>query len=141
MSRSVALIPITFALLLAGGCMPKTEFRGNPHIEGGPGQCQAICSQWGMELAGMVAMGEYSSGCICKRPGAAAAGDSEFYAAAGSGAAAGVRMQMDDQEAAEAEQRRQEEERKKEEEEERRKKQLEENKHDPPASSPGGTGY
>jgi len=60
-----------------------------------------MCSAQGMELAGMVIMGEYSDGCICTLPGQ----DQATVSAAGAqAAAAGVRMQMT---AAEAESQRQ----------------------------------
>ena len=47
------------------GC--ATQFTGAPKVQNGPAGCQATCDQWGMELAGMVKMGEYSDGCICQR--------------------------------------------------------------------------
>jgi len=50
--------------LFLTGCY--TTFMGNPKIQGGRIQCESICENWDMELAGMVALGEYSDGCICK---------------------------------------------------------------------------
>jgi hypothetical protein len=48
-----------------------------------------------MELAGMVAMGEYSDGCICKVTGPSASNDTTELAVAGAGpAAVGVVMAM-----------------------------------------------
>jgi hypothetical protein len=50
------------------GC--ETVFMGAPKITDGPKGCRAACDAWGMDLAGMVKMGEYSDGCICQvRPG------------------------------------------------------------------------
>jgi hypothetical protein len=124
-SRSFVLIPFVFAL--AAGCVPaaKTEFHGQPQITGGPAQCMSMCAQWGLDFAGMVAMGEYSTGCVCRARGAAAAADNELFAAVGVGAAAGVRMQMDAQEEADRqEDQRREQERR--EQEERDKKEREE---------------
>ncbi len=76
------------ALTLTAGC--ATSFTGEAHVEGGPSGCVEKCKQWGQELVGMVAMGEYSDACICRVPGKnVAAGD----AAAVAGGAAGVFMQ------------------------------------------------
>jgi hypothetical protein len=49
--------------LVASGCV--TSFTGRPTIQAGPEGCKAVCDGWGMELAGMVQMGEYSNGCVC----------------------------------------------------------------------------
>src|SRR5262245_40735728 len=43
-----------------------TEFQGNAKVPNGPAGCRAICQELGMNLAGMVVMGEYSDGCICQ---------------------------------------------------------------------------
>lgn len=59
---------VIVAAALATGCV-ATTFRGNPKIETGPSGCRAVCQGWGMELAGMVQMGEYSNGCICQVKG------------------------------------------------------------------------
>jgi hypothetical protein len=58
MRRVLALVA-----LVASGC--TTTFYGKPKIETGPAGCRAVCEAWGMDLAGMVQMGEYSNGCIC----------------------------------------------------------------------------
>jgi hypothetical protein len=53
-----------------------------------------------MALAGMVFMGEYTSGCVCAVPGQSAS-NGQLFAAASSGAgagAAGVVMQMRERE-------------------------------------------
>jgi hypothetical protein len=47
-------------------CACTTRFYGDPKIEGGPLGCVTKCGQWNMDLAGMVAMGEYSEACICQ---------------------------------------------------------------------------
>src|SRR4051812_11658369 len=57
-------------LLMAVSCMScTTVFIGSAKIKGGAAGCQAECQGLGMELAGMVVMGEYSNGCICQAPG------------------------------------------------------------------------
>ncbi len=68
-----------------------TSFTGSAHIEGGAAECNSKCSAWGLEFAGMVAMGEYSSACICNVRGKNV---SKADAAAVAGGAAGVMMQM-----------------------------------------------
>jgi hypothetical protein len=82
-------LAVTFAGL--AGCVTPTTFLGGPKVPNGPAGCKAVCERWGMELAGMVQMGEYSDGCICqvKKDGAAAPS-----ASAASPATAGVYMQM-----------------------------------------------
>jgi hypothetical protein len=54
--------------LAISGC--ATTFYGAPKVPNGPAGCKAKCSSWGMELSGMVAMGDYSDGCICQTPAA-----------------------------------------------------------------------
>jgi len=51
------------------GC--ATTFTGSAHIDGRPA-CEHQCRSEGMELAGMVYMGEYSSACVCQVPGQSA---------------------------------------------------------------------
>jgi len=75
----------------ASGC--ATSFMGSAYVEG-PKECRSICSGWGMEMSGMVAMGEYSTACVCEVPG----GDTRRQAILQSGisavaGAAGVMMQ------------------------------------------------
>lgn len=47
-----------------------TSFTGSAKVSGGAEGCAARCQALGMELAGMVLLGEYSDGCICQKPGA-----------------------------------------------------------------------
>ena len=69
------------------GC--ATAFKGDSHVPGGAAGCSKVCSGYGMDLAGMVAMGEYSDGCICKVRGQAASGSgAELAAVSGAGPAA-----------------------------------------------------
>jgi hypothetical protein len=56
-------------LVLTGCAAPLTTFTGDPKIKEGPSGCEAKCNAWGMELVGMVALGEYTEGCICKKKG------------------------------------------------------------------------
>ncbi len=58
-------------LLLAGCATPVTTFTGGAKIKGGPLGCEAKCNEWAMELVGMIALGEYTDGCICKKKGSA----------------------------------------------------------------------
>jgi len=61
------LVPGAVAVMLtASGC--ATSFNGSAKVES-PKECVTICKDWGMDLAGMVAMGEYTNGCICKVKG------------------------------------------------------------------------
>ena len=60
MKKSTMLLGIC---LLLAGC--ATSFSGSAKVDG-PGECRKICSKWEMELAGMVAMGDYTNGCICR---------------------------------------------------------------------------
>ena len=78
--------------LLLAGC--ATSFSGNAKVDG-PSDCRKICGNWEMDLAGMVAMGEYTTGCICKvrgeQLGLSAIGRSVILGSAG---VAGVYHQM-----------------------------------------------
>lgn len=55
-------IPILLLSILLCSC--TTKFFGNAHID--RVDCQKKCESWNMDLSGMVAMGEYSSGCVCR---------------------------------------------------------------------------
>ncbi len=58
----------TLIMLPLTGCATEyTTFQGGAKIKDGPSGCEAKCKEWGMELVGMVALGEYSDGCICKK--------------------------------------------------------------------------
>lgn len=54
------------ALGTLAGC--ATSFTGSAKVDG-PKECREVCDRWGMDLAGMVAMGEYTNGCICRVKG------------------------------------------------------------------------
>ena len=62
--RNLLLVALT---LIACAC--TTTFYGDPKVREGPSGCEAICTAWNMELVGMVALGEYSDGCICQKKG------------------------------------------------------------------------
>ena len=77
------------------GC--ATSFTGNAHVENGRAGCEEKCKGQGMQVAGMVYLGEYSSACVCEVPhGSASSSRREFLlgSAGSSGAAVGVVMQM-----------------------------------------------
>jgi hypothetical protein len=57
---------IFLAACVASLCSCATSFTGSSRVEGGVKGCRDTCKQWGMELTGMVKMGEYSDGCICE---------------------------------------------------------------------------
>ena len=83
---------LAFALALSG-C--ATQFYGSPKVERGPAGCKSACDAWGMELAGMVKMGEYSDGCICQvKPSTAAAPSGRVGASIPAAAAVYVQMQV-----------------------------------------------
>ena len=67
--RAGITLGLLASALILYGCVGSTftEFRGSAKIEDGPAGCEAICKNWDMELAGMVAHGEYSTSCICQR--------------------------------------------------------------------------
>jgi hypothetical protein len=91
----IRIVSTLTILVGIGGC--ATSFTGDPHIENGRSGCEAKCKGQGMALAGMVFMGEYTSGCVCTVPGQAAAVGGQLLAAAEAGAgagSAGVVMQM-----------------------------------------------
>lgn len=75
------------------GC--ATSFTGEAHVPGGAAGCRDVCGSHGMDLAGMVAMGEYSDGCICRVRAQVSSAGSDALAVAGAGpAAVGVVMAM-----------------------------------------------
>ncbi len=85
------------AAVLASGC--ATSFTGKPKIETGPAGCKSICDGWGMELAGMVQMGEYSNGCVCQVRGKPLAVNDAAAAALPAVAGVWIEMQRRAQEA------------------------------------------
>jgi hypothetical protein len=88
MNGALRLLVATM-ILSAAGC--ATQFTGESHVPGGPAGCEAKCKSWGLDFVGMVAMGEYSDACICRRPGAQSA---LLENGGEAGGAAGVVMQM-----------------------------------------------
>jgi len=54
-------------------CSLPTAFKGEAKVPGGAAGCHEKCAALGMDLAGMVVMGEYSDGCVCRVKDAAAA--------------------------------------------------------------------
>jgi len=83
--------------LSALGC--ATSFTGSAYVENGRNGCEAKCRGQGMQVAGMVYMGEYSSACVCEVPRATSSiggGERHLIALSGGamGSAAGVIMQM-----------------------------------------------
>lgn len=85
---------VMLSLSLTAGC--ATSFTGSPHVENGRQGCESKCKSQGMEVAGMVYMGEYTDGCVCVVPGQSASRRQLLMAAtSGAGAGAtGVVLQM-----------------------------------------------
>jgi hypothetical protein len=82
-------------MMMVTGC--ATSFTGSAKVDG-PDDCRTICGNWKMDLAGMVAMGEYTNGCICKIRGEqlslnGIAGSVLLSSAGAGGGTAGVYMQ------------------------------------------------
>ena len=92
--RVVLVMMVTLAVMLLAGC--PTAFTGEPKVPNGALGCQQACQQRGMELVGMVVLGEYSDGCICQVPGKSASRPVLLSAAVGP-AAVGVMVQMQQQ--------------------------------------------
>ncbi|HWE24713.1 MAG TPA: hypothetical protein VG496_12325 [Myxococcales bacterium] len=57
------------AVLATLSCATTTQFTGSAKVPNGAAGCQARCASYGMELTGMVALGNYSDGCICELSG------------------------------------------------------------------------
>lgn len=90
MSRTGMLL--FFLVFMMTGC--ATSFSGSAKVDG-PTECRKTCNQWGMDLAGMVAMGRYTDGCICKVRGQEMSGRELLMGSAASVAGGvGVVMQM-----------------------------------------------
>jgi hypothetical protein len=62
-------ILIVALVIAAAGC--ATAFYGSAKVKNGAEGCKTECDARGMDVAGMVVMGEYSDGCICQVRGAA----------------------------------------------------------------------
>ena len=92
--KALVLIWFTGSTLFTGAC--ATSFTGSAFVEDGRSGCEAKCKGQGMEVAGMVYMGEYSDACVCTVPGKTASASKQLVASAGAvaGASAGVVMQM-----------------------------------------------
>lgn len=82
------IVLLVTASMFALGC--ATSFTGEAHVPEGPAGCELKCRAWGYECVGMIAMGEYSDGCICRKKGVQL---SEAEAAGAEAAVAGVWMQ------------------------------------------------
>jgi hypothetical protein len=98
MLRSAVFGFVLAATAATSGCVPTpaaTTFSGSAVIDG-PQQCVNMCERNRLAFAGMVFMGEYSSGCICRAPesGSATNEGAAAFAVAAAPAAIGVVMQM-----------------------------------------------
>lgn len=80
---------LALGLLFLSAC--ATNFTGRAKVPNGVAGCRAKCEEWKLEFAGMVAMGEYSDGCICREKGQTV---SVTDVHGGVAAAAGVVMQV-----------------------------------------------
>ena len=87
-------------LLACFGSACATSFTGSAHVEEGRNGCERKCNGSGMEVVGMVYMGEYSDACVCSVPGRTGAAKQQLFAGASAvaGGTAGVVMQMRSQE-------------------------------------------
>jgi hypothetical protein len=88
MARLIAAVSF---VALSGCVTSSTVFAGAAKVPKGPEGCRERCESWGMQLAGMVQLGEYSDGCICEVKRGASGSPS---ASAAIPAAAGVHMQV-----------------------------------------------
>jgi len=96
--KKLVSVGLLVLCVCVSGC--ATSFTGSAKVDG-PKDCRTVCDGWGMDLAGMVAMGEYTNGCICRVKGEQlsmkAIGSSLMSSAAGaSGGSAAVYMQNQD---------------------------------------------
>jgi hypothetical protein len=97
-TKKVAAI-VTCAVFAGFGPGCATSFTGSAHVENGRQGCESKCKGQGMEVVGMVYMGEYSDACVCGVPGQTSSVHGLRVASAGVAAgAAGVVMQMRAQE-------------------------------------------
>ena len=90
--RVVLASSLVFVGFGALGC--QTQFYGSAMFPGGPEGCWKQCEEDGMEMGSFVYVGEYSSGCVCRRrrvKKTAARADQDFLTQAS--AAVGVAMQ------------------------------------------------
>jgi hypothetical protein len=83
---------VLIVALLATGC--TTTFGGAAKVPNGAVGCKAICTSYGMELTGMVALGEYSDGCICQVPGKTTASGAAGVEAVGAAVVSAMRDQQ-----------------------------------------------
>ena len=83
---------LTLALFMLSPLACATAFTGSATVEDGAAGCERKCQALGMELAGMVLLGEYSDGCICQKPGKTV--EPAAAAAATAAGAVGVNLQM-----------------------------------------------
>jgi len=58
---------LALSLLFLTAC--ATNFTGEAKVPHGVAGCRSKCEEWGLEFAGMVAMGEYTDGCVCNEKG------------------------------------------------------------------------
>lgn len=69
-NRIVLLCGLCVVVAASSGCaLMTTTFYGDARVRNGASGCEQKCSQEGLEMAGMIMLGEYSDGCICAVPG------------------------------------------------------------------------
>ncbi len=91
--RSLLATGVVIASFALGGCNRPTKFTGEAKVPGRQQGCETVCQRLGMELAGMVVMGEFSNGCICAvapRADNRAGSDDKLVLVGASGAVAAV---------------------------------------------------
>jgi hypothetical protein len=94
--RHVLIVPV---LAVVSCATSETNFRGAAKVPNGVAGCQARCSSYGMELAGMVALGDYSDGCICEVAGRRSASAGAASSAAAAAVMEEIRLQKQRQNA------------------------------------------
>lgn len=71
--KNVFVLLIPFALF---ACNQPTQFHGEPKFPDGASGCRQACQKEGLEMAGFVFSGEFSTSCVCAPPRTTAPGSS-----------------------------------------------------------------
>jgi hypothetical protein len=63
----IRLVALTCTLALFG-CPSPTRFEGEAKFPDGVAGCRRACAREGLEMAGFVFSGEFSTSCVCQAP-------------------------------------------------------------------------